>query len=157
MSSKPTEIIGQQVTSIDKFWLDTGESLLKKSIPALEESAKQLIAITSILQTIFFAAVAFSTVQKIISSFNSLWKVSLSLIFIAPIVCWIVTIVFAIYVFTPQLYRTNLRSPTTNEKMFFQIAEKKHSSLQKAHLALLIGFIFLVADLFIYLTIVPPS
>jgi len=149
------EISGQQVTSIDKFWLETGEFLIKESIPSLENAAKQLISITSILQTIYFAAISFSNLQKEIASIEQ-YKIIVSIIFISPIVCWIVAIAFATLVFIPQSYQTNLKSPTSNERLFLQIAERKHQSLHRAHIWLLLGFFFLLVVLLFYLILSPP-
>jgi len=149
------EISGQPVTSVDKFWLETGESLLKDSVPSLENAAKQLIAVTSILQTIYFAAISFSDLQKEIASIEQ-YRILVSIIFISPIICWIVSIAFATFVFTPQAYRTNLSSPTSNERMFIEMAEKKHVYLHRAHLFLILGFFFLLVTLMLFLILSPP-
>lgn len=52
------EVQGEPLTPLDRFWLDTARNAAKESVGALEEAAKQLITITTLVQTIYFAVIS---------------------------------------------------------------------------------------------------
>ncbi|MGZ4846520.1 MAG: hypothetical protein ACXV3D_04065 [Halobacteriota archaeon] len=66
MSDEEEVYEAEQATDVDRFWLTLGQETLKESITALEAAAKQLIRIVSILQGIYFAAISFSNLKRIL-------------------------------------------------------------------------------------------
>ena len=151
----PVEVHGEALTPLDRFWLDTTRGVVKESISAHEEAAKQLIAITSFAQTIYFAAVSFSDLKKGIVTLPPVeqWLVAVVLAF--PLVFWIVSLFFAIRVFVPETYHTNLNSPELAREAYEQIVSYKHTQLRRAQLLLVAGFVPLVLTIVVYLAVLP--
>ncbi len=73
------------------------------------------------------------------------------LLFVSPIVLWLVCLFFAVRVFTPETYKTNLNSPQLAEKFYREMVGYKHRNLKRAYWALLAGFVPLVFAVVFYL------
>ena len=154
MASEPAEVTAAQPSAMDRFWLDTARSAAKESIAALEEAAKQLITIASLTQGIYFAAISFSDLKKVLLV-QDLQGWFLVLLFASPIILWLISLAYAMRVFSPETYKTNLQSPDLAKEMLQQMVAYKHSHLQRAHLALLLGFVLMAANIVIYLGWMP--
>jgi hypothetical protein len=148
------EVIGETPSEMDRFWLDTAQGMVKESVCALEEVAKQLIGVASLLQGIYFAAISFSDLKKVLIVQDTHgWL--LVLLFVSPIIPWLLSVGLAIQVFKPEFYSTNLQSPDLSRKMYDEIVVYKHRYLRYAHWALLAGFILLVINIIVYLGFMP--
>ncbi len=145
--NQPIEIQPEPLTALDRFWLDTARNAAKESVGALEEAAKQLIAITSLSQGIYFAAISFGDVKKALPQFAPAWQWTITGALVLPLVCWLVALFFAIRVFTPQVYATNLDSPDLARETYEQVVAYKHAQLRRAHIALVIGFVLLIVNI----------
>jgi hypothetical protein len=154
MADEAVEVSAAQPSAMDRFWLETARSVSKESIQALEEAAKQLISITSLTQGIYFAAISFSDLKKIIvvQDWHG-WL--LVLLFASPIALWLISLGFAIRVFAPETYNTNLQSPDLAKEMLQKVVAYKHRQLKLAHKALLAGFVLLVINIIVYLGWIP--
>jgi hypothetical protein len=140
---------GGSLTKLDRFWLETARSAAKESVAALEEAAKQLVSVTSLLQAIYFAAISFSDLKgSLVVEGEIRW--ALVLLFVLPIVFWLASLGFAVLVFKPETYRTNLSSPDLARLMYREIVGYKHRQLQRSHLFLLLGFVPLVVNIVLY-------
>ena len=156
MPDEMTEVQGAQPSAMDRFWLETARNAAKESIASLEEAAKQLITVTSLTQGIYFAAISFSDLKKaLVVQDQQGWL--LVLLFASPIVFWLISLGYAIRVFTPETYKTNLQSPDLAREMLQEITTYKQKQLQNAYHALLIGFLLLVANIVIYLGCIPQA
>lgn len=133
------------VTDIDEFWVKTIRDITGESIKRIEEAAKQLIAIVSVLQAIYFAAISFSELKNL--SFHNPW----SFLFICPIAIWIISLSLAVTVFMPRTYSTNLESPSMSEKTFKEMVKFKQRQLWYAYCVLVAGFIVLIISITFYL------
>ncbi len=153
--SHAPEIQGEPLTPLDRFWLDTARNAAKESAASLEEAAKQLIGITSLSQGIYFAAVSLSDVKKGLAQFagQQQWLIVAALV--VPLVLWIVSLWFAIRVFKPETYKTNLNSPDLAREMYYEVVAYKKKQLQRAYLALVLGFAPLVVNVVAYLVYFP--
>ncbi|MFZ2470715.1 MAG: hypothetical protein WAW52_02110 [Methanothrix sp.] len=58
---------------------------------------------------------------------------------------------FAVRVFTPETYRSNLSSPQLAEQLYRKMVGYKRRNLKRAYSALLAGFMPLVASVVYYL------
>jgi hypothetical protein len=154
MTEDILEIQAAQPSAMDRFWLETARSVSKESIKALEEAAKQLISITSLTQGIYFAAISFSDLKKalVVQDWHG-WL--LVLLFASPIIVWLISLAFAVSVFAPETYKTNLQSPDMAKEMLQEIVAYKHKQLKSAHMALLVGFVLLVVNIIVYLGWIP--
>ena len=149
------EIQGGALTPLDRFWLDTARNAAKESAASLEEAAKQLIGITSLSQGIYFAAISLGDVKKGLALFSGQqqWLVVAGLVL--PLLLWIVSLWFAIRVFKPETYKTNLNSPDLAREMYYEVVAYKKKQLQRAYYALVLGFVPLVVNVVAYLVYFP--
>jgi hypothetical protein len=150
MSNDEEVFEAEQVTDVDRFWLTLGQETLKESISALEGAAKQLISIVSILQGIYFAAISFSNLKQVLVV-QSAQGWLLVVVFVLPIALWLASLVFAINVFTPRLYSSNLSSPQMTQETYDKLVKAKHRELRKAHVLLVVGFVPLLVSIVAYL------
>ena len=154
MTAEVVEVPAAQPSAMDRFWLETARSVSKESIAALEDAAKQLITITSLTQGIYFAAISFSDLKKALVVHD--WQGwLLVLLFASPIIFWLVSLAFAVRVFSPETYKTNLQSPDLAKEMLLEIVAYKHKQLRRAHKALLLGFLLLIINIIVYLGWIP--
>lgn len=154
-TTPPVEITPTPLTEREKFWLELGETSVKQSIPSLEDAAKQLIAIVTLAQTIYFAAISFSDVRRGFLTLDPIQQWAFVIAFLLPVALWIGSLWCAILVFRPRKYATNLDSPQVARDTFYKIVKYKHSQLQLAYLFLAAGFVPLLVDIFIYLVWFP--
>lgn len=156
-SPEMIEAQGESLTALDRFWLDVARDAAKESVKATEEAAKQLIAITSLAQAIYFASVSFSNIKKSLDVFTpaSQWAIVITLAL--PLVCWLLGLMFAFLVFKPRAYESNLESPDVARETYLKMVSYKHRQLSRAHLMLGLGFVPLVVNLLLYLAFVPPK
>ena len=149
MPDKP-DAIGEPVTELDEFWLDTARTAVKESVASLEEAAKQLIAAVTLVEGIYFAAVSWSDMHKVmaVSGTEAWFRIAL---FVSPIVLWLFCLFFAVRVFTPKTYKTNLSSPEMAEQFYREMVRHKHRNLKRAYWALLFGFVRMLAAIVCYL------
>ena len=144
------DAIGEPVTERDEFWLETARTAVKESLASLEEAAKQLIGAVTLVEGIYFAAISFSDLRKVmaVQGMEADFRI---LLFVSPIVLWLICLFFAVRVFTPETYRTNLSSPQLAEEFYREMVGYKHRNLKRAYWALLAGFVPLVVAVVYYL------
>lgn len=148
------ETHGQLPTSEDRFWLDTARQLTNTSITAVEEAAKQIIGLVTLLQGIFFAVITVSDLKlKLVTFAGQMNFWILLLLIVLPIGCWIISLWLCILVFLPRIYSINLSSPDISREAFVKIIEYKHKRLLQAYTALASGFIPLLFAVILYLLI----
>lgn len=136
-----------QASNLDTFWIETMRKLAQESTKSIEDAAKQLIAIISLLQTIYFAAVSFSSLKSSLNSKDPL----MVLLFLSPIALWLISLALAILVFIPKSYDTNLESPSQSASTFKEIVSFKQKVLFGSYLVLIAGFLMLLVCIFVYL------
>ena len=154
MADEVVEVQAAQPSAMDRFWLENARSVSKESIGALEDAAKQLISITSLTQGIYFAAISFSDLKMALVVHD--WQGWLLVfLFASPIVLWLISLAFAVRVFSPETYNTNLQSPDLAREMLQDIVAYKHRQLKLAHTTLLLGFVLLVVNIIVYLGWIP--
>jgi hypothetical protein len=144
------EVQGEALTPLDRFWLDTARAAAKESVGALEEAARQLIGVASLSQGIYFAAISFGEVKTLLREFAVALQWAVTGALALPLVCWIVALYFAIRVFVPQTYATNLASPDLARETYQAIVAYKHAQLRRAHIALVLGFVPLIVNIVLF-------
>ena len=152
MPNNPTDqdAIGEPLTDMDEFWLETARAAVKESVSSLEAAAKQLIGAVTLVEGIYFAAVSWSDMKTIMAVQGGVAWLRIAL-FVSPIVLWLACLFFAVRVFTPETYQTNLSSPDLAEQFHRDLVRYKHKNLKRAHKALLAGFAFMLAAVVYYL------
>ncbi|MCX6672931.1 MAG: hypothetical protein NTY37_04040 [Methanothrix sp.] len=102
------------------------------------------------MEGIYFAAISSSDLRKVMVAQGQEAWLSI-LLFVNPIVLWLVCLFFAVRVFTPETYKTNLSSPQLGEQFYREMVDYKHRNLLRAYFALLAGFVPLVVAVVFYL------
>lgn len=152
---EPSEIREpHSANDLDIFWVDVLRDVYKGSIISTEDAAKQLIVILSLLPTIYFAAISFSEIRKVMVS-----DPFLVLLFVGPIIMWLIGLCLATSVFIPRSYYTNLYSSSISRKTLDEIIGKKQKYLWWAYLVMIVGFFWLLASIVYYslLLVIPPD
>jgi hypothetical protein len=144
MNEKKEEPTGGQPESPMKFWRDNAKSMLGSSIESIESAAKQLIAICAILEGIYFHAITYSDIRGCIGTIEGIF-------YLAPLVLWLVSILFAVLVFSPRVYETNIASGRESKETFNKIVNFKHRMLKISQIIFFISFIFLLIAMGLYL------
>jgi hypothetical protein len=147
------DAVGEPVTELDEFWLETARTAVRESVASLEEAAKQLIAAVTLVEGIYFAAISFSDLRKVMAVQGPEAWLRIGL-FVLPIVLWLVCLFFAVRVFTPKNYETNLSSPQLAEEFYRELVGYKHRNLKRAYWALLAGFVPLLVAVVCYLRLI---
>jgi hypothetical protein len=142
-------ISSAQASNLDTFWIETMQKLAQESTKSIEDAAKQMIAIISLLQTIYFAAVSFSNLKSSLKLMDPI-----VLLFLSPIALWLVSLALAILVFIPRRYDTNLESPSRSASTFKDIVSFKQNALFWSYIVLVAGFLMLLVSIFVYLYII---
>lgn len=143
------------LTALDRFWLEAAREMTKESVKALEEAAKQLITVTSFAQSVYFAAISFGDLKKALDQIGTAAQVGLIVALVLPLLFWIGSLAFAIRVFKPETYRTNLESPDAARETYLEIVAYKRRNLGQAHRWLVLGFLPLVLNILAYLLLAP--
>ncbi|MBR8833392.1 MAG: hypothetical protein DSM106950_04945 [Stigonema ocellatum SAG 48.90 = DSM 106950] len=157
-SSTSNFVKGEELTPEDIFWIDLSRNRLKNSLQYLEETAKQYITINSFSQTIYFAAISFSEVKNSLSSFNSnTVRFLCILVLTLPLDFWIFSLIFAAQCFPHKVFYTKINSPRASHDFYISAFCHKSKYLTLAQVFLIIGFVFLVLDVFVYYLFLPSS
>ncbi len=151
------EVQGEALTTLDSFWLDVARGAAKESVGALEEAAKQLIAVTSLAQAIYFAAVSFGGVKTALGALTRAEQWLIAVALVAPLLLWLASLAFAVLVFKPKTYRTSLDSPDLARQVYEKIVAYKHRQLVRAHRLLAAGFALLIINVVLYLIYIPAK
>lgn len=128
------------------------EKTLNESFTVLEASAKQLLGVIPILQGIYFAAISFGNINIAILN-NTILEGILITLFVIPIVLWLISIRFAMYVIKPEMYEVHVCSPPVIKKFAETVCLKKYKYLNTAHKVLIAGFAFLPLNIIAYLVL----
>ncbi len=128
-----------------KFWHEFGKELISKSIDTMEETAKQIVGATIILEGLYFNAITFSKLQGQITNGWTLF------FYILPVILLLGSLAASLFVFFPSRYPLNFFSSKASEEVFEDIVKRKWVSLQIASLILILGIAALVGTIFIYL------
>lgn len=127
-----------------KFWRDNAKAMLRESIGGLEGAAKQIIVVTSLLEGIYFHAIAFSEIKKSLTIISGIF-------YLTPFLLWLISLLFASLVFLPRNYAININSFRSSKETFIKLVSYKHKMLKISQWLLFISFIFLLIAMAIYL------
>ena len=131
------------------FWRENAQKLVGESISTIEEVAKQLIAVNSLLEGIYFHAITFPDVKP---GMTSTW---IAVIYLSPIFLWLMSLVFALLTLSPKAYAININSSSASKESFEGIVAKKHGMLKVSEFFLIISFVGLMVAMAHYLLAVP--
>jgi len=127
------------------FWKQNAEKLVGESISSVEDTAKQFVIITGLLEGIYFHAITFSDVKN-------MEGISV-LIYVAPLVLWLISLIFAVMVLVRKKYGININSSRDSKEKFEKILEGKYKLIRISGLFLILSFVALTIALLHYLGI----
>lgn len=130
------------------FWRENARKLVGESISTIEDVAKQLIAVNSLLEGIYFHAIAFSDVKPVLSG----WTAG---VYLAPILLWLLSLICAVLTLSPKAYAININSSRDSKERFEEIVAKKHGMLKISEAFLILSFLALFTAVAHYLLAVP--
>jgi hypothetical protein len=144
MNSEPPVVIPEP----DPFWREKAKEIVSESISTIEGVAKQLIAVNSILEGIYFHAITFSDVKPVLTPWSTV-------MYLMPIFLWLGSLVFAVLTLSPKTYTINIYSSQDSKERFEDIVARKHGMLRVSEAFLILSFIALMVVLAHYLLAVP--
>jgi hypothetical protein len=166
-----TPVQGQQFDSDEKKLLDdTAEHWRKmwneapvQAFTRVEEAAKQMITVTTGLQGLYITIFAFSNIRaQVMATPGGVLGMSILLLFFMPVVCWLVSLLYATRVFVPRVQLgvdLNELSAGAWQKIrdgYGRVNEEKLHRLHRSHLWLAISF-FLVLIAVVVLVLLPAA
>jgi len=149
LDNRNQALVPTPVSKLDKFWIESIQKLAQGSIASAEDAAKQIIAIISLLQTIYFAAISFSNLKNALNLQDPL-----VFLFLSPIALWLIALSLAILVFLPKPYYTNLESPSKSATTFNDLIAFKQKILFSSYIVLALGFLMLLVSVFVYMYLI---
>lgn len=115
-----------------RFWRELGRGLVSESIKTVDETARQIITVTGLLEGLYFHAISFSDLRSQLTGLDKL-------IYIAPLALLLVSLVAAFAVFFPDRYRVNIFSSTGSKETFEAIVRSKLFAMRVAAAFLILG------------------
>jgi len=138
--SKPPTIIPEP----NPFWRQNAQKLVEGSVDTLDNMAKELIALVTLLEGLYFHAITFSGLRGTLSGLL-IW------FYIAPIALWMGSLLFAVLTLFPRTYNINIGSSRNSKEIYEQIVSKKHFRLTIAAALLVLSFLPLIVAVYYYL------
>ena len=135
-----------------------------QTIARIEDAAKQLIAVTAALQVLYAAIFAFSSIRTQVTSVQ--WWLPgwlLLLLFCTPLVCWLVSLVYATRVFVPRTrpgVNFNELSVSAWQKVkdaYGEVAEEKLRWLHRSQRWLIGSFVLVLVAVVLFVLSPAPA
>jgi hypothetical protein len=130
------------------FWRENAEKLVGESVSTLEDVAKQLIAVNSLLEGIYFHAITFSDLKPSMTE-------AVAALYLSPIALWLLSLIFAVLTLFPKSYKININSSRDSKEKYELIVSKKHWRLKLSGFFLILSFVALMIALGHYLLMFP--
>jgi len=127
------------------FWKKNAEKLVGESISVVEDTAKQFVVVTGLLQGIYFHAIAFSD-MKGAEGYSIL-------IYLAPLVLWLLSLIFAVMVLFRKKYEININSTRDSKEKFEDMVKIKYRYIRISGFLLILSFAALAVAFLHYLGI----
>lgn len=127
---------GTPLTTEDEFWMQKMRQIAADSIKSVEEAAKQLIGMITVMEGIYAAVLAFSGIKEMPQG-----NMLAAAVYASPIVLWLVSLFFALRVFKTQKYDYYSNSPDSAAETFREIAAFKYKNLNAAYIFVCISFL----------------
>lgn len=128
---------------LNPFWKKNAEKLVGESISVVEDTAKQFVVVTGLLQGIYFHAIVFSDIKG-----EDGYSV---LIYLAPFVLWLLSLIFAVMVLFRKRYEININSTSNSKEVFEDMVKIKYRYIRISGFFLVLSFVSLAAAFLHYL------
>ncbi len=145
-----------------EFWLQVRRESKIQGANFVDDAAKQIVGITSLLQGIYFAAMSVSDIKKV-GSINDLWFVIFVIFSVITTLLWFFSLFFAVRAFLPKRYDMKIEpdnhkySGLANDmaKAYIDVLKFKQSNLRVSTVFLWLSFIPLAVNMIVYLIFSP--
>jgi len=131
------------------FWKKNAECLVGGSISAMEDTAKQIIVVSSLLEGLYFHAIAFSDLRGELEGF-------MLAVYLSPLALWLASLSLAMLTLSRKDYQININSSSDSKQVFEAIVKNKYYRLKMAEVFLIASFMPLLIAVYYYLTTKPP-
>jgi len=138
--------IQEYIDKSGEFWTQAVKDLLKESIVVIESASRQLITVNGIVIGIYFHAITYSQTASRLS-------ILASLVYLTPVVCWLLSLVFSVLVIGPKSRPMRYLNEDIARKDFVQIAHDKFKKYRWSIVSFIAGVVCLLLVLFHYLVI----
>ena len=128
-----------------EFWRELARETVKGSVTSIEETAKQLIGITGILEGLYFHAITFADLR------GQVTELLPTLAYLAPLIFWTFGLIAAGLVFFPRMHRMNLNSSDEAKRMHENAVRRKYLFLMLSLVWLVVGAVGLIVTVGVYL------
>jgi hypothetical protein len=127
------------------FWREIGKNMIHESIGTLDETSKQLVTVTAILEGLYFHAIAFSSLRGKVSN---PWFL---ILYLLPIGLLLLSLSAALLVFFPTRYRLSIHSSEAAQLVYERVIKGKLMFLTISSVFLVLSIISLLIVVFLYL------
>ena len=142
-----SEVVAEDIPFVpvepNPFWKKNAEKMVGESISIVEDTAKQFVTITGLLQGIYFHAITFSDIKKA-EGYSVL-------IYLAPLVLWFLSLIFALMVLLRKRYKININSTSDSKEKFEEMVNVKYRYIQISGVFLVLSFVALAITILHYL------
>lgn len=134
-----------------KHWRAVWNEAPVQTLTRVEDAAKQMIVITTGLQGLYVAIFVFSNIRaQVVATLGGVSGVLVLTLFFMPLVCWLVSLFYAIRVLVPRVRPgVNFNEVGVNawqkvKDAYGQVNEEKLRWLQYSHRWLIASFVFVL-------------
>jgi hypothetical protein len=127
------------------FWYELVRELRKDSTRRIEETAKQLIALVTLLSGIYFHAITYSQIPRV--------DAGLKVLFVGPLAVWAGSLLLAVLVLLPLPLSVTPRDPDEAKEVIEAALARKYWLLAASLALLVISLGWLVWAAWVYLDI----
>lgn len=142
---KEYEVEGRPSSPERLFWRQAIQEIRKDSVKTVEDTAKQLIALVTLLSGFYFHAITFSKIPQ--------GYADLKVLFVGPLVLWVLCLLAASLVLFPRRFLLSPYEPDEAERIIGQALAWKYRLLVAALGLLIVSLGWLVAAAWVYLDI----
>ncbi len=126
------------------FWRDIGKTMVRESLGTIDETAKQLIGVTGILEGLYFHAIAFGNLRGQVHGL-------LGALYIVPVLLLLASLAAALMVYFPDRHRVNVNSSEASRLLYERVLASKLRALRLASLFLVLGVAAILYAMLVYL------
>jgi hypothetical protein len=139
------EVKGRPPPPEHLFWRQAIQEIRKDSLKTVEDAAKQLIALVTLLSGLYFHAITFSQIPR--SGTN------LKVLFVGPLALWVLCLLAASLVLIPRRFLLSPYDPEEAERIVGQALAWKYRLLVAALGLLVVSLGWLVVAAWVYLDV----
>lgn len=143
---KEIQVRGRPPSSPERiFWRQAIQEIRKDSVKTVEDAAKQLIALVTLLSGLYFHAITFSQIPQ--------GYAGLKVLFVGPLALWVLCLLAATSVFFPRRLLLSPYDPDQAEQVVRQALTWKYRLLVAALGLLVVSLGWLVVAAWVYLDV----